>query len=130
MFYYLYFCPTNLKLYKTPRPKMGKHIWECWNSSLWMCVDVKDTLPICSQSHALALGCEPKAKVVEFVPSIEKLWNDKHAYCLVKGFFWTITKARHRGPRFGRVKTWSQNKSNTYLLYSSLWVLLPLARVY
>lgn len=94
------------------------------------CVDSKDTLPICSHSHALALGCEPKANLVTFVPSIQKLWNDKPAYYLVKGFFLTISKARYSGPRFGRVKTWSQNKSNTYLLYSSLWVLLPLAQIY
>jgi hypothetical protein len=40
------------------------------------CVNVfhyKDIFLICSHSHALTLGCEPKAKLVTFVPSIQKL---------------------------------------------------------
>jgi hypothetical protein len=130
MFCYLYFCPTNKKTLQDSKTQNGKtHLgvlkFKCVNV-----FDSKDTFPICSHSHALALCCEPKVRVVTFVPSIQKLWNDKRAYCLVKRFFKKIPKVLYRGPRFGRVKTWSQNKYNTYLLYSSLLVLLPLAQVY
>lgn len=82
--------------------------------------DTKDTLPICSHSHALALGCEPKAKVVEFVPSIENLWNDKHAYCLVKGFFGQLQKRDIEAQGLGGLK--HGHKTNlTHIYYIHLY---------
>jgi hypothetical protein len=39
-----------------------------------MCFESKDIDPICPHIHAIAFGCEPEAKVVTFVPSIQFIY--------------------------------------------------------
>jgi hypothetical protein len=59
--------------------------------------------------------------LITFYPLVWKLWNNDSAHYLIE-IFPTRPKMQWGDPWFGRVKVWSQNKTNTYLNISNIFL--------